>query len=206
MVRKSHYFEIAALGVFAVILAAGAPGWGWLKSALAGFAVASLGYSAAVALALQRARAGDLPLLAARHDQRAAIILVSGLALDFSALLLVIRLLTSRSMDAVEIGLAAASIFAAWILLNLLFAVHYAHTCFVSAPQSQPMLNFPGGQPGEFSDFLYFSFVIGMTFQVSDVTIADSGMRRLVLAHAILAFLFNVFVLALAVNALGSIM
>lgn len=206
MIRKSQAAEIAALAVFAVSLAAGALFLGFLKSALAAFAIAAFSYCALISLALQRAAGGDLPQLAAKHDRRAAVILVTGLAIDFSALLLVVLFLTTRSMDVIAIALAAASILAAWVLLNLLFAIHYAHTYFSGASRDEPPLVFPGAKGRVFSDFLYFSFVIGMTFQVSDVVIVDAGLRRLALAHAIIAFFFNVFVLALAVNAWGGLM
>ena len=206
MIRKSQAAEIAALVVFAVSLAAGALFLDFLKSALAAFAIAAFSYCALISLTLQRAAGGDLPQLAAKHDRRAAIILVTGLAIDFSALLLVVLFLTTRSMDVIAIALAAASILAAWILLNLLFAIHYAHTYFSGASRDEPPLVFPGAKGRVFSDFLYFSFVIGMTFQVSDVVIVDAGLRRLALAHAIIAFFFNVFVLALAVNAWGGLM
>ncbi len=203
--RREHLIELAALGAFA--LAAGASGfvWGWLKSVLAGFAFVSLAYSAAIALVLQGATPESLPTLAARHDQRASFVLVAGLLLDFAALGLVILFLTTRTMDGVAVGLAALSILGAWVLLNMLFAIHYAHMSFSCECRGEPQFAFPGTGPRVFSDFVYFAFVIGMTFQVSDIAIIDGGMRRLVLAHSVLAFLFNVFVLALAVNALGNL-
>jgi len=179
--------------------------WGWLKSLLAGFSVSSLFYAASVAIALQRRTGDDLASAAARHDQRAAFVLVSGLVLDFAALGLVLVFLTTRTMDAVAVGLAAISIFSAWTLLNMLFAIHYAHVWFTCGDKSRAPLAFPGDGPRAFSDFVYFAFVIGMTFQVSDVVVTDAGMRRLVVAHSVLAFLFNVFVLALAINALGNL-
>ncbi|MFN3960256.1 MAG: DUF1345 domain-containing protein [Parvularculaceae bacterium] len=98
--------------------------------------MASFSCCAAVWLALQRAKVSDLPQQAAQHDRRAAIILAAGLAIEFSAMLLVIRFLTTRRMDAVEIVLAAASILASWVLLNLLFAIRYARLCFPAPPEA----------------------------------------------------------------------
>ncbi|MEK7265715.1 MAG: DUF1345 domain-containing protein, partial [Pseudomonadota bacterium] len=195
------------VSVVLFILAAclGAMMWGWLKSALAAFSIAALLYSSTIALILQRAKVNDLPVLAARHDQRAAFVLAAGLMIDFAALGLIVTFLETHTTGGVAVALAALSIFAAWVLLNMLFAIHYAHVYFSCGARGEPQLQFPGEDPRSFSDFVYFAFVIGMTFQVSDVAIVDSGMRRLVLAHSVLAFLFNVFVLALAVNALGSL-
>ncbi len=203
--RNSHLIEFAALAVVVIATSLGGPAWGWLKSALAGFSLAALIYSLTIAFVLQRAKESELPTLAARHDQRAAFVLAAGLLLDFAALGLVIVFLTTRTTGAVAVFLAALSIFAAWVLLNMLFAIHYAHVYFSCGAREKPQLLFPGDGPRAFSDFIYFAFVTGMTFQVSDVAIVDSRLRRLVLAHSLLAFLFNVFVLALAVNALGDI-
>ena len=205
MLAKGHLIEFAALATFAI--AAGVSGLflGWLKSALSGFSFAALLYCATIAIVLQRANERDLPALSARHDQRAAFVLASGLFLDFAALGLIIAFLMTRLMDGVAAALAALSIFAAWVLLNMLFAIHYAHAYFSCRTEGSPQLQFPGDSPRAFSDFIYFAFVVAMTFQVSDVAILDGGMRRLVLSHSVLAFLFNVFVLALAVNALGNL-
>ncbi|MEQ1931016.1 MAG: DUF1345 domain-containing protein [Parvularculaceae bacterium] len=196
--------ELAALALFVAVALVGLLASGWAHALLAAFSVTALAYAALVAAALQSCEESDLPTLAARHDQRAPLILCFGLLLDFASLALVVTLMATRTMDVYATALAGLSIASAWVLLNMLFAIHYAHVFFTSE-QTQP-LSFPGGRPPVFSDFVYFSFVVGMTFQVSDVAIVDSALRRLVLAHSLLAFLFNVFVVALAVNALGRVM
>lgn len=204
-IARSHLPEFAALAALFMATGASLLIWGWLKSLLIGFSVTSLLYALSVAVALRRKAGRELASAAARHDQRAGFILLSGLLIDISALGLVLVFLTTRTMDAVAVGLAALSIFAAWVLLNMLFAIHYAHVWFTSGDSDRPPLAFPGGRQRAFSDFVYFAFVIGMTFQVSDVAVTDAGMRRLVVSHSILAFMFNVFVLALAVNAVGNL-
>jgi uncharacterized membrane protein len=101
--------------------------------------------------------------------------------------------------------LAAATVALSWLLIHVRFAFHYAHR-FVSwqrHDQTAPLL-FPGDQAPDYGDFLYFSFVIGMTSQVSDVQIVSRTMRRLVLWHSLLAFAFNLLILALGVNAIAS--
>jgi uncharacterized membrane protein len=62
-------------------------------------------------------------------------------------------------------------------------------------------LLFPGGQEPEPWDFLYYSFVVGMTAQVSDVAILTPRMRQLTLIHAVVSFFFNTVILAIVVNA-----
>jgi uncharacterized membrane protein len=92
-----------------------------------------------------------------------------------------------------------------WFFMNTMFALHYAHGYYGDSDPSSKYkptggLIFPGRAQPDYWDFLYFSFVVGMTFQVSDVQIEDHDLRRNVLAHGVLAFLFNVVILALTIN------
>jgi uncharacterized membrane protein len=94
--------------------------------------------------------------------------------------------------------------------MNTIFALHYAH--FFYGDSDDPTgaeargLAFPGHAEPDYWDFLYFAFVIGMTFQVSDVQIEDHRLRRIALAHGVLAFFFNVVVLALTINIIASLL
>jgi uncharacterized membrane protein len=93
-----------------------------------------------------------------------------------------------------------AAVAAAWLLAHTAFALHYAHLYY--RYRGRPGgLTFAGGAPDD-GDFAYFSFTIGMTYQTADVTITGRGLRRVALAHALLAFVFNTLILALAVNVL----
>ena len=71
--------------------------------------------------------------------------------------------------------------------------------------QDQACLSFPGTKEPDYWDFVYFSMVIGMTAQVSDVTTGSPGMRKLVMVHGIIAFFFNTAILALGVNFAASL-
>jgi len=98
--------------------------------------------------------------------------------------------------------LAGLTIVLSWLFAHTVFAVHYAHDYFNDLIENRPPgLYFPSGHDDpDYWDFLYFSFVIGMTAQVSDVQVLTQRWRRLVLAHGILSFLFNTVVLALSIN------
>jgi len=101
-------------------------------------------------------------------------------------------------------GLAVA---ASWTLTHTTFSFRYAHLFYGDAdadPGDDGGLAFPGEPAPDYWDFLYFSFVIGMTCQVSDVQVTSHRIRRLALAHGVLSFLFNTIILALAVNLLAS--
>lgn len=107
---------------------------------------------------------------------------------------------------AFHVALAGASIVCAWLVTHTLFALHYAHAFYgdadpgTTAYERTGGVEFPGSPHPDYWDFLYFAFVIGMTCQTSDVQITDHRIRRLVLAHGVLSFLFNTVILALSVN------
>ena len=109
----------------------------------------------------------------------------------------------------VHLTLSLLALAFSWLLVHTRFAFHYAHRYYVGGRGSYAAqkggLNFPGGRDPDYLDFAYFSFVIGMTSQVSDVAVTSRIMRRLAMAHGILSFGFNVAVLALSVNILASL-
>ena len=94
-----------------------------------------------------------------------------------------------------------------WAFIQVIFALHYAHDYYRLLSGTDPdqgrhsgAIAFPGELAPRYGDFLYFSFTIGMTFQVSDVQIVDPGVRRLALAHGIISFFYATGVLALSIN------
>lgn len=110
------------------------------------------------------------------------------------------------SKDAPDAGLRAplaiVSVALSWAFVHTVFGLFYAHEWH----HGNKALQFPEANAREpdYFDFLYFSFVIGMTFQVSDVQTCNSGMRRVVLVHGIISFLFSTVILALGVNLTAS--
>ena len=106
---------------------------------------------------------------------------------------------------ALHVAAAVATIACSWLLTHVMFALHYAHRFYRDNPTTPAQdatggLKFPGDQAPDYWDFLYFSFVIGMTSQVSDVQVTSHGMRRLVMWHGLLLFAFYTIVLALGIN------
>jgi uncharacterized membrane protein len=113
-------------------------------------------------------------------------------------------------LAALHVALAAGTILLSWLFMNTVFALHYAHGYYGDADPSsdyKPIggLVFPGQPEPDYWDFMYFSFVVGMTFQVSDVQIEDHTLRRGVLAHGVLAFFFNVIIVALTINIIAGL-
>jgi uncharacterized membrane protein len=98
-----------------------------------------------------------------------------------------------------RLTVAAITILCSWFFVHTIYAIHYAHEYYGDAGERQG-LKFPHENRPDYWDFLYFSFNLGAAAQTSDVVVTSKRMRRLVLAHTILAFLFNTTILALAVN------
>jgi uncharacterized membrane protein len=114
---------------------------------------------------------------------------------------------TGRSMHGVArwgyLAVAMMSLAASWLLLQTAFALHYARVFYQrgqDGAETEGGLIFPGGHDPDYLDFVYFSAIVGMTSQVSDVAVSGRRMRRLTLLHGLLSFAFNLIVLALAVN------
>ena len=102
-----------------------------------------------------------------------------------------------------ELALAGSSIVLSWLFFSVIFALQYAHSDYTARTAGTPALMFPNSQVPDYWDYLYFSVVLSMTFQTSDVNIAGRHVRHLVLLHSVAAFFFNVVILALTVNALA---
>ena len=96
-------------------------------------------------------------------------------------------------------GLIVGTLLMAWLFANSIFALHYAH---LYAGRGGG-IEFPGDEKPGYADFVYFSFTLGMTFQTSDVDISDRGIRNVVTAHCLAAFVFNLGILAFTINVLG---
>ena len=105
----------------------------------------------------------------------------------------------------IHLLLTLVTVIFSWTLVHTVFGLRYAHAFYGDSddPGVQKHaggLIFPGDRPPDYFDFAYFSFVVGMTCQVSDVQITSRRMRRLALAQGILSFGFNTIVLALVIN------
>jgi len=96
--------------------------------------------------------------------------------------------------------LCVVAVSSAWMLTQTAYALRYAHLYYRDHGQGVGGLEFPGGGRPSYLDFAYFSFTVGMCFQVSDVTISTRQMRRAVLGHSLLSFLYNTAILATAIN------
>jgi uncharacterized membrane protein len=111
----------------------------------------------------------------------------------------------------IHLLLTLSTVIFSWMLVHTVFGLRYAHTFYGDSDQPGVHqhaggLIFPGDRPPDYFDFAYFSFVVGMTCQVSDVQITSRRMRRLTLVHSILSFGFNSIILALLINIVSGLL
>ncbi len=179
-----------------IVLAALSDGPGWPIRAVAAWDAAVLvllGLPWRVILASDARQdpgaAGTLaiPLLASGVSLVAAVVLLRRSAAYAPA-----------GLDDLLVGLGVIAVAGAWLLMNTAFGLHYAYLYYVD-DGTPGGLAFPGDPPDDL-DFAYFAFGIGKSFAVSDVSVSDKNIRRVVLLHAVPSFASNTAILALAIN------
>jgi uncharacterized membrane protein len=139
------------------------------------------------------------------EDEGIGLIFILTVAAMVSSLVAIFGLIGKEGATAVELALAIANVVLGWTTFNTIAAFHYGHRYYTGAGPAHARrdtggLAFPETKTPHITDFLYFAFTIGMTAQTSDVDITSTAMRRLALAHSVVAFFYNTLVIALAVN------
>jgi uncharacterized membrane protein len=108
----------------------------------------------------------------------------------------------AKDKSAGDIFLASSTIFMSWMFVAIIFAQQYAHSYYLRPGQ----LVFPGTECPDYLDFTYFAVVLSMCCQTSDVAVTSSSFRRLVMLHSIVAFFFNVIIIAITVNVVAGVL
>jgi uncharacterized membrane protein len=168
-----------------------------------------VGVAVYLALALQAMANGDTARIRRRaalldEDRIVFLMLTAGAALA-SLGAIVAELGNKETAHApANLALAVVTIALSWAFTHTIFALHYAHGFYIEHRYEDGGLAFPGKEQPDYWDFVYFSLVIGMTSQVSDVAVTAKPIRRTVAAHGVLSFFFNVALLALTVNIVAS--
>jgi len=150
--------------------------------------------------------AQDLRARARSEDEGIAIVMLITLAtVGFFCFAVFEALANKHTPDIPALVMAGTGALLGWFVLHAVMAFHYANLHYFDDPESKDDdsgdLDFPGQRSPCAWDFLYFSFVIGMTCQVSDVQVKTSVMRQAVLGHGVVSFFFNTVFIAMAVNA-----
>ncbi|HYJ64252.1 MAG TPA: DUF1345 domain-containing protein [Parafilimonas sp.] len=156
----------------------------------------------------------EIKKTAAKDDGSAPYVFIMILLSSCGSMFMVLLLLISNDVHTSKSGflvpITVAGMLLSWVMVHTLFAFHYAHDYYGPDINNKTKhvggLDFPGNDDKpDYIDFVYFSFVIGCTFQVSDIEITSRKIRRLVLVHQLIAFGLNTFVLALSINLVASL-
>lgn len=173
------------------------------RAVLLGFDFAATVFAMASFAVMRRAAPEHLRAAAARNDAgRGLLLLVAAISLLVVLIVVGVELRRPKQNEAAQLALVASTLAIAWLFGNLVYALHYAHMFYDRGEggADHAGLNFPATERPVFADFCYFAFVLGMTFQVSDVQITSSRIRHVATLHALLAFFFNIGAFALTVN------
>lgn len=155
----------------------------------------------------------DVRKVARLEDSSVTFIFLFVIASAFASLFAVILLLQyikglSKADTLIHVVLSIASVAVSWWLTHTIFTLRYAHLYYSTEKGKEKFaagLEFPKEPNPDYLDFVYFSFVLGMTFQVSDVEISSRKIRRLAWAHSILSFVFNTIIVALSINIISDL-
>ena len=179
---------------------------GRTTGALLAWCVGAATYLVLAWLMMTRATVDHMKALARVEDDGAAGVLLLTVAASVASLAAIVVELyglagASPLGASLRLGLAALTFTVSWLLVHTAFALHYVHAYWANrSPTDGAPLAFPGTASPVYTDFLYFASVIGMTSQTADVAVCSTRLRRLVMAHGGVAFVFNTTLLALTVN------
>lgn len=202
--RYPHY------RIFLLVLVAGSILLGFvlpkIEAVLIAFDAGVLAFALSC-LKLWRHGTADVMRSEAARDDAGQFLLLVITALISAVILtaLGILILDKQALNGGHIAILVATLLASWTFANLVYAFHYARLYYSPGSKGDHAgLAFPGGGEPEFSDFVNFAFVIGMTCQTADIEITECAMRRVSTFHGLFAFAFNLGILALTVNVLAS--
>ncbi|HJZ31646.1 MAG TPA: DUF1345 domain-containing protein [Hyphomicrobiaceae bacterium] len=201
-IRPKVYW--AALAAAVVLFALPGSVSGNIRTAMAG----DVGALIYLVLSLKIMRASGAETMRKRsalQDDSAIVILVViliAIALGFYTILGVLAEAKAETgaTKTLHILLAAVTVLLSWLVTQVVFTFHYAHEFYRPDGGGGRGLVFPEEEHPDYWDFLYFATSLGAASQTSDVAITGRWLRRLVTLHAIISFLFNTAVLALAIN------
>ncbi len=193
-----------ALGL-AVLAASFAADWRLPTRLLAGWDVGVICYLALSGWLMAFSTVDEIRRRAAIQDEGAFVMLLLTSVAAIASLMAVVAELAiadaNNSYGWYQFALGMGTIVLSWLFMTVMFALHYAHEFYGSRRDAHVGgLNFPGPQEPDYWDFFYFSMVLAMTSQVSDVTITSRAIRHVATVQGVMAFFFNLTILALTVG------
>ncbi|WP_060485105.1 DUF1345 domain-containing protein [Pseudomonas sp. NBRC 111123] len=139
------------------------------------------------------------------EDENAGLVLFTVCIAAIASLAAVtLQLVSSRGLQGSALALhylyTGLTVAGSWLLIGCIFSLHYARL-FYTGDSKEPALRFADGERNpDYWDFHYFSFTISVAVQTSDIGVGGRGMRRVVLAHSLVGFVFNTAILGFTIN------
>jgi uncharacterized membrane protein len=183
----------------------------WELAVLWGWDAAALTFLVAVWSMIIRANGSHVERLATREDETrgsAAVLLVGASVASLLGVGFALGLAGQETGTAqlLFIGLAVLTVVVSWTMVNTVYTLHYAHLYYRSPTEGIVFGGTPAQERPNYRDFAYVAFTIGMTYQVSDTDIRNPRIRRTVLAHGLLSYVFGVVIVAGAINLIAGLL
>ncbi|WP_155371698.1 DUF1345 domain-containing protein [Catellatospora vulcania] len=181
----------------------------WELAAIGGWNVMALTFLLATWPMILRASGSTTRKLSVREDESrgsATLLLLAASVASLTGVFVALRLagLSSGELRGLFVAVAGSTVLVSWVVVNTVFTLRYAHLYFRSPNGGIQFGSDQSDQP-DYRDFAYVAFTIGMTYQVSDTTLRDRRVRRTVLVHALVAYLFGVVIVAGAINLIAGL-
>lgn len=210
----AHHRLFIALGIAAVVLLLLPSTFWWITRAIITWVAYAFSVLVLCWITIVWADPKQIRKRARLQDSSRLLIFLFVIVAAFASLMAVIALLIfnqhlPKQIIMGHVMLALLTVICSWWLVHTVFTMHYAHLYYgdkLDKNSASGGLNFPDEKEPDYLDFAYFSFVIGMTSQVSDVQVTARFMRRLALLHGVLSFLFNTVVVALSINVVSGLL
>ncbi len=206
----ARLFIAVVIGIAIIVLLPG--GWWLATRLLVGWNVGITFYLVMIQIVIWRYDVARIRRRAKEQDEGAFAILLLSMTATLASLVAIVFELggfkqAGHELMVIHVLLAMATIVLSWAFMHTIFSLHYAHEYYGEGRDKKlGGLHFPGENEPDYLDFLYFSLVIGMTSQVSDVAITSRSIRRVAALHGVLSFFFNLTVLALTVNMISNLL
>lgn len=197
----------AAVGVLLIVLLP--PSYRLTTRMLIGWDVGAVLYLLFVFTMIRHAPVSEIKKRAALYDEGGiSFLILTLLAVAASFAAIFAELAHTKSMierEAGAVALAAVTVVLSWSLTHVMFALHYAHLYYRGGHTVDGGLLMPEKDEPDYSDFMYFSFVIGCASQTADISSTTRAMRKVMTIHGIVSFFFNAAILALTINIAASL-
>lgn len=160
-------------------------------------------YLALMAWLTCRAKADAVRRTAEIEDENAGLVLVTVCVAALASLAAIGFELAGNQgagTQGLHLTITALTVIGSWLMIGVIFALHYARL-FYTSEAKEPVLRFAEGlDKPDYWDFLYFSFTLNVAVQTSDVGVASPALRRVVLGHSLIGFVFNTAILGFSIN------